>query len=45
MIELITEEEAKTIQKFFGGEGGFTQFLGLDEDEDEYEDEDWDVED
>lgn len=33
-VENISEDEAKTIQKFFGGQGGFTQFLGLDEDED-----------
>jgi hypothetical protein len=42
-VKNITEEESKTIQKFFGGEGGFTNFLGLDEDEDE--DEDWEDED
>jgi hypothetical protein len=40
-VKNISEDEVKTIQKFFGGEGGFTHFLGLDEDEDE----DWDDED
>jgi hypothetical protein len=40
-VKNISDDEVKTIRKFFGSEGGFTQFIGLDEDEDE----DWDDED
>ena len=37
----ITDKEAATVEKLFGGEGGFTDFLSVEEEDDE----DWDDED
>ena len=36
----ISDREAATVEKLFGGEGGFTDFLTVDEDEEDEDEED-----
>lgn len=37
-VKYVTEDEAKVVNKLFGGEFGFTHFLEIDEDDEEDED-------
>jgi len=41
----ITDKEAATVEKLFGGEGGFTDFLSVGEDDDDEDDDDEEDED